>query len=486
MPLLFIGYRFYLLLILFLFVLPVTLPPFDGHDSQRIAQIAIGMLCVILLLVKRSQVVLVNRSDQAVGMLIFGFGFCSIITSVQPLWSLVELAVLLICCAVASAFALERRAHNDLFDKAMIIFVVLLCLMKCTGFLVSTAAAFSSGAPTLDTDLLLDAFSNKRFYGQFQTFTLPLLTIPLLLNGMKRSRRAWVLGLLACWWMIAICGGTRGTWLGMVVAGVALASCGRQGRRILALQVFALAGGISLFWLLFRVLPEYLGITVANFAGDRINASLSGREIIWHQAWDMIQQRPLLGVGPMHFANTYNPIAAHPHQSILQWGSEWGIPSIVLVGWLVFRGLRATFLVIRRKEFTSAPIDLIRICLFASLIGALTQSMVDGVIVMPYSQLWLAIVVGWLLGIHEQVNKPVRLAHVVDKAWLAMLMAAAVLLGYVVSRDVPHLEENQDQFAHDFGGKFQPRFWMQGVIAKPDAHLLELPKTASFFTQMPK
>jgi O-antigen ligase len=406
--------------------------------------------------------------------------------SAQPSWALLEFALLVVCCAIASAFAVERRLQGDSFDKTMIIFIVLLCLMKCTGFLVSTAAAFSSGAQTLDTDLLLDSFSNKRFYGQFQTLTLPLLAIPLLLTGVKRSAKALVFGMLACWWMIAVCGGTRGTWLGMAVAAVALALCGRHGRRSIAWQALGLASGILLFWLLFSVLPDYLGIEIANFASDRLTASLSGREIIWHQAWDMIRQRPLLGVGPMHFANTYNPVAAHPHQAILQWASEWGIPSALLVGGLVLRGLFATLRLIRRNGLSSNPVDLIRICLFASLIGALTQSMVDGVIVMPYSQLWLAIVTGWLIGIHEHANVPRRLTFGAEGAWLILLVAAVMFMAYAVARDAPHLEEREDQFALDFGGRFQPRFWMQGIIAKPGPSLLEPPEAARFSTQSPK
>ncbi len=59
-------------------------------------------------------------------------------------------------------------------DRVLILVVVLLCLIKTIQYLYAGALAFTSGARTLDPDLLLSGFSNKRFYGQFQTFTLPL------------------------------------------------------------------------------------------------------------------------------------------------------------------------------------------------------------------------------------------------------------------------------------------------------------------------
>jgi O-antigen ligase len=486
LPVFFFGYTIYLFLILLLFILPVTLQPFDGHDSQRIAQILVALLCIGLLLANGSRIPRIKRQDRVIGLVILGGGIISALASAQPLWSLVELALLIACCGIASAFALARVSHDSLFDKVMVIFVVLLCLLKCTGFLASTAAAFSSGTHILDTDLLLDAFSNKRFYGQFQTFTLPLLAMPLVLPCIKRSTKAWVFGLLACWWMIAICGGTRGTWLGMGVAAAVLAFCGRQGRRTIAWQLLAVVSGILLFWLLFSVLPGYLGVKVVNFAGDRLNASLSAREVIWSQAWEMIQQQPLLGFGPMQFASIFNPVAAHPHQAVLQWACEWGIPSTLLIIWLIIKGIRATFVLIRKNENSNDPVDVIRVCLFASLVGALTQSMVDGVMVMPYSQLWLALIVGWLFGIHEHPVGCLKMVGGTRHAWLGIQVISLMLLSYVVIRDVPHLEEREDQFARDFGGNYQPRFWRQGIITQPHAKLFVGPRTASFVTETPK
>nr|WP_248804692.1 O-antigen ligase family protein [Pseudomonas sp. MWU13-2100] len=316
---------------------------------------------------------------------------------------------------------------------------------------------------------MITGFSNKRFYGQFQTFTLPLLALPLLLSTTKRSTQVWVFSLLSLWWLIAVTGGTRGTWLGMGVAACVLFICGHSGKRWITWQLPAVVVGVTLYWLLFSVLTGYLGIEVSNFASDRLTTSLSGRGPIWQQAWDMIRERPWLGFGPMHFADIHNPVAAHPHQAILQWASEWGIPSTLLVMWLVGRGLWATFRLIRERSTSDDPTDLLRLCLFASLIGALTQSMVDGVIVMPYSQLWLSLVVGWLMALHVWKGEPAKPNAFIHWSWMGISTAAVLFLVYVVIRDVPHLDERNKLYQQQYGGHFQPRFWTQGVIAiKPD------------------
>ncbi|RBH57197.1 O-antigen ligase domain-containing protein [Pseudomonas sp. MWU13-2860] len=362
-----------------------------------------------------------------------------------------------------------RKIEGKYADKRLCLFVVLLCGLKILQFAVLVGNAIIIDATVLNTDQFISGFSNKRFYGQFQTFTLPLLALPLLFSNTNRPTAVCVFSLLSFWWLIAVTGGTRGTWLGMSVAACALFICGHSGRRWISWQLPAVMVGVTLYWLLFSVLTGYLGIEVSNFASDRLTTSLSGRGPIWQQAWDMIRERPWLGFGPMHFADIHNPIAAHPHQAILQWASEWGIPSTLLVMWLVGRGLWATFRLIRERSTSDDPTDLLRLCLFASLIGALTQSMVDGVIVMPYSQLWLSLVVGWLMALHVWKGEPAKPNAFIHWLWMGISTAAVLFLVYVVIRDVPHLDERNKLYQQQYGGYFQPRFWTQGVIAiKPE------------------
>ncbi|WPN24590.1 O-antigen ligase family protein [Pseudomonas marginalis] len=440
--------------------------PFSGHDLQRAMQIAVG-LCAVLYGLSVVRVERLTDRPTALGLtLIIVLGLVSSALAHQPLWAFAEVALFVSCGAIAVAFALLRRHGGESLDRVLIMVVVLLCLIKSVQYVYAGVLAFAGAERTLDPDLLLSGFSNKRFYGQFQTFTLPLLALPLLIPTLSRSLKAAVFALLCVWWMIAIGGGTRGTWLGMGVAGGVLAVLGPWGRRWLGWQLAAVLGGLLLYWLVFAVLADYLGIEIANAAGDRLTTSLSGRGPIWWQAWHMLVERPWLGFGPMHFADVANKIAAHPHQAILQWASEWGVPSALCVTVLAWRGGWATLGVLRERAQCAERADRLRLCLFAALIGALVQSMVDGVMVMPNSQVWLALVVGWLMALHVW-----RTAVGVERSfawgiWKTLSVLAVGLLIVIAVRDVPHIKQAQQQYLDAHGTYLQPRFWAQGVIAR--------------------
>ncbi len=440
--------------------------PFSGHDLQRVMQTAIGLCAVLYGLSVTPGERLVDRPTALGLALIIALGLVSSARAHQPLWAFTEVALFIGCGAITVAFALLRRHGGEPLDRALMLTVVLLCLIKSIQYLYAGALAFTSGERTLDTDLLLSSFSNKRFYGQFQTFTLPLLALPLLMPTVSRTLRGAVFALLCAWWLIAVSGGTRGTWLGMGVACAVLALLGPWGRRWLGWQLAAVFGGIVLYWLIFTVLAGYLGIAISADASDRLTTTLSGRGPIWWQGWQMLVERPWLGFGPMHFADIANRVAAHPHQAVLQWAGEWGVPSAVCVALLAWRGGWATLCVIRARRLSTERADLLRLCLFAALIGALVQSMVDGVIVMPNSQVWLALVVGWLMALHvwQAPAKPVR--PLLWTLWKTSSVLAVGLLIVIAVRDVPHIKQAQQQYLDTHDNLLQPRFWAQGVIAR--------------------
>lgn len=441
--------------------------PFSGHDWQRGVQIALG-LCAMLYGVSASRDRPLLDRPSALGlMLIIALGLVSSALAHQPLWAFTEVAMFISCAAIAGAFVVLRRQGGEALDRWLILLVVLLCLIKSIQYLYAGTLAFTSGQRLLNPDVLLSGFSNKRFYGQFQTFTLPLLALPLLIPTVRRRLKGLVFALLCVWWLIAISGGTRGTWLGMGAAAVALAVLGPWGRRWLGWQLAALCVGLVLYWLLFTLLAGRLSFELANDASERLTTSLSGRGPIWWQAWHMMIERPWLGFGPMHFADIANPVATHPHQALLQWASEWGVPSALCVIALVVRAGWATFCVLRERALSTERSDLLRLGLFAALIGALTQSMVDGVIVMPNSQVWLALVVGWLMALHPWKNPPAATWPLAAGAWKLATVLAVGLLVCIAVRDVPHLTQAQQRYLDSGGTHLQPRFWVQGVIAMP-------------------
>lgn len=249
-------------------------------------------------------------------------------------------------------------------------------LRRVGGTLVAAYLAAVLGEDRIfDAWLLVDGFSNPRFYGQFLTLALPMLAAPLLMQGGTR-RYAPMAGLLiVLMWTAAITSGTRGTWLGMACAALVLVCVGPVGRRWVALQGVGAIAGVGLFWLALTVVPDWLGASVSHHAASKLSTpALSGREIIWRRIIEAALSHPLLGIGPMQLANLPNGVAAHPHQAWLQWAAELGLPSALLVTWLVLRGARALFPVLRARAGSTREQDVLRLCLAGSVVAALAQS----------------------------------------------------------------------------------------------------------------
>ena len=199
-------YNFPQLIIAILIFLSITYSTLYGHDPQRFTQILIGVLAVAPWFtgaLSRESVFLPSRSVRTIGLPILLIGSASSLRSQHPGWAFCELALLMICLNFAFYTAEVRRGYGKSLDNFFNGFVLALCLVKVLQFVVSGISAFASHASVLDTDLLLEGFSNKRFYGQFQTLTLPLSALPLL-RSYSNKIKLGALSLLGLWWMIAI------------------------------------------------------------------------------------------------------------------------------------------------------------------------------------------------------------------------------------------------------------------------------------------
>lgn len=441
------------------------------HDQQRAGQIvAIAWAALYALHVRCSRDArpLLNQGARRLLVLIFFVGLISSVWARQPLWAFAELSIAVGCLGVAWLVASSRRALGAKGDSILMWGATLVCGALVVQFLVAYSALLITRQGEADPWLLLSGFSNLRFYGQFVTLTLPLIVLPLLVRGVPRWGVSLVLAVFMLWWCIAFMSGTRGTWLGMLVAALCLAFAGLNGRRWAIWQLIGACGGACLAFLFLDFLPSLLDIGVSNHPAGRATTSLSAREVIWLQAVEMIQARPLIGFGPMHFADVINPVAAHPHQAWLQVAAEWGVPVALVLTWMIGAGLVKVFGVARNQGVVVSRENILKVCLLGSVLAALTQSMVDGVFVMPYSQLWLAIVSGWLFGLLPCRNiGPTLVAGKVGAlVWRVALICSSTFLLFILVRDFGVLRAQQDQYAQTVGGHLQPRFWSQGVIAE--------------------
>lgn len=440
---------------------PVT--GFGWHDQQRVIQqlilcLAAGWL-IFLTMSTLSKPVFYLLT------LVLTCGLLSSTLAAHPDWALKEwsryagMMILALCIACA--------AGQQWFARSLVYVLFVTAFLNAFQFLVFYLMAFATGIQMFNADILFTGFSNPRFLNQFQVLFMPIVAWIALYQWNSAHRYARLLSGLAfislmVHWCIAFSLGSRGLWLGLAASHLALLLFFPRFWRLLAVQAVAGVLGFLLYQLLFFVIPDWLGQEA--WLRSSMRFGLSKRDIIWGIAWQMFLDNPWFGIGPMHFAAQIKPVAAHPHQVILQWLAEWGLFSTlaacVLAAWGMLHGLR----ILRSKR--AEPLDA---ALWLSIGGALAMAQVDGVFVMPYTETWLAILIGLALArwsASEQQGTPVRPSRqrLQTLTYKALALAVIVILGNVLINEVPTLPQDSQAFMEKHGTGYFPRFWLQGWI----------------------
>ena len=444
-------------------LLPTThlwLAGLDWHDQQRVFQILLlTFVGGVALVFPTTQIVLPQHSGWLiawVGM----FGFLSCLQAEHPLWAFKEwgryLGLLLLALSVAWG------ARQAWFARAVLYALAAIALLNAFQFAVLYLMAIVTRIYLFNVDMLFTGFSNPRFLNQFQMLFMPLLAWLALDRWHAQHRYSRLLAYgagitLLIHWCIALSLGGRGLWLGLGASHMALLVFFPRFWRLLAVQAAIGVGGFVLYQCLFFVIPEWLGQEA--WLRSSMRFGLSKREVIWDLAWHMFLQNPWLGVGPMHFSAQINSVAAHPHQVLLQWLAEWGmfatLGACCLTVWGFIHGMCTV------KARNAQPLDA---ALWMSLAGAFAVAQVDGVFVMPYTETWLAILIGIALA-RWSANEGTRQ----QSRWRVRSIQATALLVLaifipVLVKEVPHLPENSDAFRQQHETGYTPRFWVQGWL----------------------
>lgn len=441
---------------------------FIWHDQQRIEQIFLLLIVVLAIVTWAGKALLISLNSlpgHSRWMLGLGFslGSVSALLSTYPRFAGLEWATLMLLIGLAFALAAEARFGQHPFDRWTIRLILVLATVISMKIMTGYVAAIVEGLKVDTLTLFEGTFSNRRVFGQVASMVIPLLVYPLLTRKLPRIQRWSVFALLAVWWMLVIVSGTRGTWMALFVAAVILAAFTWQASSAwLRVQILALAWGAVLFGILFVGLPTWLR-TDAAIENRLINlVTLSGREVLWDIAWTQIQAHPWLGIGPMHLAAIRNDFGAHPHNAILQLAAEWGIPAALAFIIPVGFGIVRLLVRIRQQQVTSGPL---LVCLTASILAISAQSMVDGVIVIPYTQTLLVLIVGWTLGVYFRDSAlpsvPLSWGAHFGISILSLIAVSALLYG--IFPEVLNRVEVTQAYA-DAGKLIPPRYWGVGWI----------------------
>lgn len=438
------------------------------YDQHRIEQI--GLLSAMVL-----GVLTIWRQDLARSVMnlpswirwafvwAFGLGLLSAVSAAYPRFAVLEWATLLLLLGLALLLKEQARQNAIRFDVWAIRLVVSLAVVVALKLMTSYLAALIA-IGHLDTIMLFEgSFSNRRFFGQVASMVVPLLAYPLLKNDLPRLQRWGLYALLSVWWMLIIVSGTRGTWVALGVASVTLALVAwHASYRWLKIQLLTVTVGALLFGVMFVWVPLWLeqGAIVENRLSNL--ATLSGRDELWHLAWMQIVAHPWLGIGPMHFAAIRNDFGAHPHNALLQLTAEWGVPAALA---LVLPAVSGLIVLLVRLRQPAVSHNLLLVCLAASLLAVSVQSMVDGVIVIPYTQVWLVLVAGWALGVYSRDKVQVASASQLIRLGvpvLSLLALAALLNG--IYPEVFNRAEITKAFVDAGNQLVPPRYWAVGWI----------------------
>jgi hypothetical protein len=501
------GFGLALFLSAYLVLVPNVnvLPDWEPYDTQRLLQ--------VLILVGTAGWLLLSRVARAAWLGVFtslpraaqwglggimALGVLSAVLAPHPRYGLLEVGHLTLVVVLAVSVAAFVRAAPQAASLYWIGTLLLLAGLYLLGFAVVHADNLITHEGRLWPQVSHIGFSHVRFFNQVQTWTLPLVVVPLVWLGrgewvkgrMGEGVRWAFIGLMllvaAGWWMLLLASGGRGTAIAMAGA---LVLAGVLYRRAALPWLGAMGGslviGIGCYFLFFQWLPgsESLAVdlpgTEAGLLTRDLSASMS-RPLYWRDAWALVQAHPLLGAGPMHYA-VPGMAAAHPHSAPVQWAAEWGLPSVLavvgLVGWGFVAWVRQSLRVMQQG---ASALGVVRVGLTAALAAGAAHALVSGIIVMPVSQMLLAVVIGWAWGLFEsgsvgegengRTGERARESKGARGTWrtgvlVVVLVAAVGMVVWGVGPDVTRLDERQATYLKETGASWLlPRYWQQGYI----------------------
>jgi putative inorganic carbon (hco3(-)) transporter len=381
------------------------------HNGQRIMEVLclIGAAMWLVFLLWRGTLVsvLVDRQTTWLIVLFLALGLVSSITAFSPRHALYEWANLGLLLLLAWIIAEEvaRDAMRTL-DRVLLLWG-LGCALYVFKEIVTYASILQFGEQPHPAELIV-GFDNYRFFNHGQTVSLPLLSLLVLRSEQggpftKQARYWWVLTSL--WWTLLFVSAGRGTFVG-VMAGMIMALAWRRRQALSWCRVMLFSGlaGLAAYAVFYVLVPVLMGLQPFGFLTEVAQRSLSNpdgsRWPLWRRASEMIIANPWLGAGPLHFAHYGRDVqtGAHPHNWVLQIASEWGIPALLCVSaalWIGFRKLLCTASAIKANDTQNQALLTVWL---ATGIAVLVDGLVSGLIVMPISQLWLALYVGCAWG----------------------------------------------------------------------------------------
>jgi putative inorganic carbon (hco3(-)) transporter len=437
-------------------------------DGQRLLELLLLSLILLDATLKKTNRATVKPFNYALFGLL-GLTIISACLAQSPRHAFLELTTFIGLCYFALFVVRQYVENPQVFLKRLSYALWVSILLLIVSFYVGYITAIIFKTP-LQWPLPFKGFTNIRHFNQYQMWGLGLLCLPLLDNELKlgfelkKNIRFWLHITLIFWWVLLFYSASRGVLLAWALGVLSTALVYRKlAWPLLRLQFMYLAAGYIIHFLLFQIIPILRGATLVT--GTILRDSTSDRIGLWNIALDLIEQQPIFGVGPMHYA-WHSPTSAHPHNSLLQLAAEWGLPATAIIFSLVSYGVfcwlkrfNANTLNAESKTAEAILNSKLPIVLFFTLIANTAYSLVDGVIVMPISQVMMFMVIGLMIGHYTHG----ALATHANKSVLRQIIAGLCLIAILWS-SLPEIMQglsgNEKGFSIGYYAQ-GPRFWRE-------------------------
>jgi O-antigen ligase len=433
------------------------------YDNSRLLQVfALCMLSLMMVSIpslRRGIARLVVEAHGRVRIALFSItalGTLSSFRAASPMMAVQEIALVLLLGLLAlsvASLAIENRKAVDFslllaFEASALFFIVMFWMAQLAAIRINQPFEWIHPFVT---------FANVRHFSQFQAYTLPLLIVPLASVKVTPRWRMAAYLLAAHWWALQFAVGTRAIWFaGAFSAGLLFVFLRRDSLRYLAWLGLAIGGGAVLYAALNLVVQ---GDAPGLAEIGRRGFDSSNRRELWLSALGMVRESPFLGVGPMHFSFRNFEWAAHPHNAVLQWAAEYGLPAatiaVALMGYLLLACVRWA------KAAAIADDRMLNVALLAALLMGLLDSLVSGNTLMPVSQMSLFVVIGWVIGRNSSrsADTTPSCSRASRFALSALCLACAITLGSGALSYYRYWDERQFFVP---AGPSHPRHWEEG------------------------
>lgn len=383
----------------------------------------------------------------------------------SPRHAIIEVCLFVALSYLAVFIARLYIKNKDVFIKRLIYVVWAGILLYLVAFYVGyiTAIIFKT---RLQWPHPFTGFSNIRTFNQYQLWSLGLVSLPLLAFDLKISTRRWLYIALTFWWVLLFYSASRGVLIAWFIGLVVTVTIYRKlAIPFLRSQAINIVTGFSAYLLLFKVVPMLRESALVT--GTILRESASGRIELWQQALTLTKGSPWFGVGPMHYA-WHNLSNAHPHNSVLQLAAEFGLPATFLILAIAVYGIYCWQKKFNLKELktTNKLNKNLTVVLFFTLASNAAYSLVDGVIVMPLSQVMMFTMIGVCLGHYAAGNTLNMLSNtsvIQRKLNLSAVLASAILVTLTWST-APEISQGLSGHENNFSTMQPasgPRLWRQ-------------------------